>query len=72
MRVALQILYEAKHQELAKKEAEFRRLNADMEDLRKEENALGESISDADTKKAKAVEVKMRKFRTLLLRMHAI
>ena len=75
MLIAFQILHDsmvAKHQELVKKQKEFNRLTADMEDLRKEEISLGESISGADAKKGKAVEVNMRKCRTLLLRMHAI
>ena len=75
MLIVFQILHGlmvAKHQELVKKQEEFNRLKADMDNLRKEEIALGESISDADAKKGKAVEVNMRKRRTLLLHMHAI
>ena len=62
----------SKHQELAKKQEEFSRLDEEMKELRKAEFALGESISDADAKKAKAVEVNMRKLRTPLLCMHVI
>ena len=70
MPIAFQIMHDsmvAKHQELVKKQEEFSRVNADMEDLRKEEIALRESISDADAKKERAAEVNMRKPRTLSL-----
>ena len=50
----------AKQDELVTKEQECDRLKADIEELSKEEIALGESISDADAKKQDAAQVDTR------------